>query len=103
MAVFRIEKTCDYTVMSNHHLRNTVMSLKSMEMLSMTLSLPDDWDYTTSDLAKICKEGTDSIDSALKELEQSWYIIHNHLWDSKGKIADVGYIIYKPPYSPDTG
>ena len=42
MAVFRIEKTCDYMVMSNHHLRNTVMSLKSMEMLSMTLSLPDD-------------------------------------------------------------
>lgn len=27
MAVFRIERTRDYTVMSNHHLRNKALSL----------------------------------------------------------------------------
>ena len=89
MAVFRIEKTRDYTVMSNHHLRNAGLSLKSKGLLSMMLSLPEDWNYTTRGLAKICKEGTDSIGSALKELERAGYIVRNRLRDSKGKIVDV--------------
>ena len=91
MAVFRIEKTRDYTVMSNHQLRNARLSLKSKGLLSMMLSLPEDWNYTTRGLAKICKEGTDSIGSALKELERAGYIVRNRLRDSKGKIVDVEY------------
>ena len=91
MAVFRIEKTRDYTVMSNHHLRNAGLSLKSKGLLSTMLSLPEDWNYTTRGLAKICKEGTDSIGSALKELERAGYIVRNRLRDSKGKIVDVEY------------
>ena len=97
MAVFRIEKTRDYTVMSNHHLRNAGLSLKSKGLLSMMLSLPEDWNYTTRGLAKICKEGTDSIGSALKELER---IVRNRLRDSKGKIVDVEYVIYETPQTP---
>ena len=103
MAVFRIEKTRDYTVMSNHHLRNAGLSLKSKGLLSMMLSLPEDWNYTTRGLAKICKEGTDSIGSALKELERTGYIVRNRLRDSKGKIVDVEYVIYETPHPPDTG
>ena len=103
MAVFRIEKTRDYTVMSNHHLRNAGLSLKSKGLLSMMLSLPEDWNYTTRGLAKICKEGTDSIGSALKELERAGYIVRNRLRDSKGKIVDVEYVIYETPHFPDTG
>lgn len=61
MAVFRIEKTRDYTVMSNHHLRNTDLSLKAKGLLSLMLSLPEEWDYTTKGLARICKDGVDSI------------------------------------------
>ena len=103
MAVFRIEKTRDYTVMSNHHLRNAGLSLKSKGLLSMMLSLPEDWNYTTRGLAKICKEGTDSIGSALKELERAGYIVRNRLRDSKGKIVDVEYVIYETPRPLDTG
>ena len=101
MAVFRIEKTRDYTVMSNHHLRDTGLSLKSKGLLSMMLSLPADWNYTTRGLAKICKEGTDSIGSALKELERAGYIVRNRLRDSKGKIVDVEYVIYETPHPPE--
>ena len=101
MAVFRIEKTRDYTVMSNHHLRDTGLSLKSKGLLSMMLSLPEDWNYTTRGLAKICKEGTDSIVSALKELERAGYIVRNRLRDRKGKIVDVEYVIYETPHSPE--
>ena len=67
MAVFRIERTRDYTVMSNHHLRDKALSLKSKGLLSMMLSLPEDWNYTTRGLAKICKEGVDAIGGALRE------------------------------------
>ena len=65
------------------------------------LSLPEDWNYTTRGLAKICKEGTDSIGSALKELERAGYIVRNRLRDSKGKIVDVEYVIYETPHPPE--
>ena len=103
MAVFRIEKTRDYTVMSNHHLRNENLSLKSKGLLSMMLSLPENWNYTTRGLASICKEGTDSIGSALKELERAGYIVRNRLRDEKGKIVDVEYVIYETPHLPENG
>lgn len=67
MAVFRIERTHDYTVMSNHHQRNHELSLKAKGLLSMMLSLSEDWNYTTRGLAKICKEGVDTIGGALRE------------------------------------
>ena len=59
MAVFRVQKTQNYTIMSNHHLRNKALSLKAKGLLSLMLSLPEDWDYTTRGLASICKEGVD--------------------------------------------
>ena len=71
MSVFRIERNKNYTVMSNYHLRDTTISLKSKGLLSMMLSLPDEWNYTTRGLAKICKEGVDAIGGALRELESA--------------------------------
>lgn len=97
MAVFRIERTKDYTVMSNHHLRNHELSLKAKGLLSMMLSLPDDWNYTTRGLAKICKEGVDAIGSALRELETAGYIVRNQLRDQQGRISDTEYVIYEKP------
>lgn len=61
MAVFRVERTRDYTVMCNHHLKDGNLSLKAKGLLSMMLSLPDEWNYTTRGLAAICKEGVDAI------------------------------------------
>ena len=110
MAVFRIEKNKGYTVMSNHHLRNRDLSLKAKGLLSMMLSLPDDWNYTTRGLAKICKEGVDAIGSALRELETTGYIVRHQLRDQQGRISDTEYVIYEEPHpqqpdmpEPDTG
>lgn len=102
MAVFRIERTRDYTVMSNHHLRNRALSLKAKGLLSMMLSLPDDWNYTTRGLAKICKEGVDAIGGALRELEGAGYIVRHQLRDRQGRISDTEYVIYEQPQLPDT-
>ena len=95
MAVFRIERTRDYTVMSNHHLRNANLSLKAKGLLSMMLSLPEDWNYTTRGLAKICKEGVDAIGAALRELEAAGYIVRHKLRDRQGRISDTEYVIYE--------
>ena len=97
MAVFRIERTRDYTVMSNHHLRNEKLSLKAKGLLSMMLSLPDDWNYTTRGLAKICKEGVDAIGGALRELESAGYIVRHQMRDRQGRISDTEYVIYEQP------
>ncbi|WP_101696223.1 DUF6017 domain-containing protein [Clostridium minihomine] len=103
MAVFRVEKNRGYTVMSNFHLKDTSLTLKAKGLLSMMLSLPDEWNYTTRGLAAICKEGVDSIGSTLRELEKQGYIIRNQLRDSKGRISDTEYIIYEhPQHNPDT-
>jgi len=100
MAVFRIEKTRDYTVMANHHLRNRSLSLKAKGLLSLMLSLPEDWDYTTKGLAKICKDGVDSICSTVKELEKHGYIIRQRIRNEKGQMTTVEYIIMEQPKPP---
>ena len=97
MAVFRIEKTRDYTVMSNHHLRNKNLSLKAKGLLSLMLSLPEDWDYTTKGLAKICKDGIDSICTCIKELEQQGYVIRERVRNEKGQLTTALYTILEQP------
>ncbi len=97
MAVFRIERTRDYTVMSNHHLRNHELSLKAKGLLSMMLSLPDDWNYTTRGLAKICKEGVDAIGNALRELETAGLHRAPPAEGPQGRISDTEYVIYEQP------
>ena len=99
MAVFRIDKTRDYTVMSNHHLRNTELSLKAKGLLSLMLSLPENWDYTTKGLASICKDGIDSISSCIRELEKHGYIIRERMRNEKGQLTTIEYTILEQPKS----
>lgn len=103
MAVFRIEKTRDYTVMANHHLRNTKLSLKAKGLLSLMLPLPEDWDYTTKGLAKICKDGVDSICSTVNELEEHGYVIRERIRNAKGQLTDIQYTILEQPKPPQPG
>ena len=104
MAVCRVEKNRNYTTMSNFHLRDPNLSNKARGLLSTMLSLPDNWDYTTRGLAKICKDGVDGITAQLKELEQYGYLVRHRIRDSNGRITDMEYIIYERPHtaSPDT-
>ena len=104
MAVCRVKKNKNYTTMSNYHLRDPNLSNKARGLLSTMLSLPDNWDYTTRGLAKICKDGVDGITAQLKELEQYGYLIRHRIRDTGGRIVDMEYIIYERPHtaSPDT-
>lgn len=100
MAVYRVERTRDYTVMSNHHLKDTSLSLKAKGLLSLMLSLPDDWNFNMRGLSSICKEGLEAIGNALKELEKAGYMVRNQLRGANGRITDTEYIIYERPQEP---
>jgi hypothetical protein len=97
MAVFRVEKTKGYTVMSNHHLKNRALSLKAKGLLSLMLSLPDDWDYSLKGLSHINRESIDAIRTAVYELEQAGYIVRHQGRDEKGKMTSIVYTIYEQP------
>ncbi len=99
MSVFRIERTKDYTVMSNHHLKDKRLSLKAKGLLSQMLSLPEDWDYTLSGLAYINREKIDAIRQAVRELEAAGYIVRSRKRDEKGRLQGSDYIIYEKPVS----
>lgn len=77
MAIIRVEKNKNYTIMGNYHLKDKNLSLKAKGLMSIMLSLPDDWDYSINGLVAICKENETSIKSALDELKQLGYLIVN--------------------------
>ena len=101
MAVFRVEKTRDYTVMANHHLKNKELTLKAKGLLSVMLSLPEDWDYTLKGLSHINREGVDAIREAVRELERAGYMIRNRVRNEKGQLSDTEYVIYEQPRAPE--
>ena len=102
MAVFRIEKNRNYTVMSNYHLRDMSISLKAKGLLSQILSLPEGWDYTLSGLAHINREKIDAIREAIKELERAGYIVRSRARDGQGRLRGADYVIYEQPQAlPD--
>lgn len=74
MAAIRVNKSRNYTVMSNHHLRNKELSLKAKGLLSVMLSLPDGWDYSIAGLCSICKESETAVKSTLSELKSFGYM-----------------------------
>ena len=100
MAVFRIEKTRDYTVMSNYHLRDMSLSLKAKGLLSLMLSLPENWDYTMKGLARICKDGIDSISGGIRELEVHGYLIRARVRGANGQLGSIEYTILEQPKTP---
>ena len=102
MAVFRIEKNKNYTVMANYHLRDISLSLKAKGLLSLMLSLPEGWDYTTKGLACICKDGVDSICSTVKELEKVGYVQRRRLRNELGHLTEIEYTILEKPVRPSS-
>ena len=98
MAVFRINKTENYTVMCNYHFKDRNLSLKAKGLLSLMLSLPDEWDYSIEGLIAICKENETAIKSILKELKDHNYLIIRRCRSNFGRF-DYEYDIYEKPYS----
>lgn len=97
MSIFRVNKNTNYTVMSNHHLQDRTLSLKAKGLLSYMLSLPDDWDYSLKGLTVGCKDGIDSVRSAVHELETKGYLCRSKVRDPRGRIIDYNYEVFECP------
>ena len=90
--LIKVEKTKNYTVMSNQHFHVTNMSLKAKGLLSLILSLPCNWNYSISGLASLCKESLATVRSALKELEELGYL---EIQKEKPTVENGGRYTYK--------
>ena len=97
MSVVRVHKTSNFTVMSNHHFKEKKMSLKAKGLLSLMLSLPEDWNYSISGLVTLSKDGKDSVMSALAELEEFGYLVRHRTINSKGQFSGIEYNIFEQP------
>ena len=97
MSTFRVNKNVNYTVMSNYHLQDRRLSLKAKGLLSYMLSLPDDWDYSLKGLTIGCKDGLDSVRTAVLELENHGYVRRQKVRNAKGQIIDYDYQVYESP------
>lgn len=100
MGIFRVVKTKDYTIINNYLCKDRRLSLKGKGLLTVMLSLPEDWDYTIRGLSAILLEGERAISSTLKELEALGYLERNVLRNKRGIITDTEYIIYEQPKNP---
>ena len=97
MSFHRNNRTRDFTVMGNIHLRDKNLSLKAVGLLSKMLSFNDSWQFSTRGLAAICKEGPDAILSTLKELEENGYLVRHRSRDDKGRLVTTEFDIYESP------
>ena len=104
MAVFRVEKNHSYTVMANHHLRDERLSLKSKGLLSLILSLPDDWRISIEGMTQFSADGKDAIRSAIRELTDAGYITRAQTHSEAGTFSGYDYIVHETPAaSPSSG
>ena len=92
MAVFKVEHNSNYTVMSNVHFKEKKMSLKAKGLLSLMLSLPEDWDYSIAGLVAICKENETAIKSTLKELSEFGYLRIDKIYPDKTDTGRIEYV-----------
>lgn len=98
MAIVRVVKNKDYTVMSNAHLHDKRLSLKAVGLLSIVLSLPYDWHYTVKGLVGSVKDGERAVNGALSELKQCGYLQVNKLYpNSERSKIEYQYVFYEKP------
>ena len=100
MAVIRVNKSKNFTTMSNYHFKDKKMSLKAKGLLSLMLSLPEDWNYSIQGLTAICKESDKTIRKTLDELKDLNYLIVTQERGEKGHFTYV-YDIFEKPFSPE--
>ena len=97
MSVYRVIKNKNYTTMCNYHVRDKNISLKAIGLLTVFLTLPDDWEFSVRGTAAIVKDGKASVQSAMKELKAAGYLEMTQMRDEKGKLGKMMYIIYEVP------
>ncbi|MFI3326835.1 MAG: DUF6017 domain-containing protein [Clostridia bacterium] len=97
----KVKVNKDFSIISNHHLRDIILSLKAKGLLSLMLSLPSTWDFTVQGLTNLCTDSINSVSSAVKELEKKQYIIRKRIRNEKGQLTNSEYYIFEKPTSEE--
>ena len=97
MNIKRIQKSKNYSIISNEILRRKDLSLKAKGLMSLILSLPDSWDLTVNGLVAIVKESKNTIYSVLKELNGFGYVERNRVTNLSGKVVKWELLVYEEP------
>ena len=97
MNIKRIQKSKNYSIISNEILRRKDLSLKAKGLMSLILSLPDSWDLTVNGLVAIVKESKNTIYSVLKELNAFGYVERNRVTNLSGKVVKWELLVYEEP------
>ena len=84
MAIFRVTKNNNYTVISNHYLKDKNLSLKTIGLFTLILSLPTEFDYSIDNLSKLTNESYRSIKLLLNELKNNGYLVISKKRNDKG-------------------
>lgn len=98
MPVFRVDKSRDYTVLSNNIFKDRTLSAKAKGLLAEMLSLPENWDYTLIGLSHLFSDGVDSVRQGIRELEEHGYVVRERKRDAKGRLGEMEYVIYETPH-----
>lgn len=98
MAIYRVHKTKDFTTICNYHLKDKKLSLKGKGMLTLFLSLPDDWGYSVLGITAIVKESKNTVNGIMNELEELKYLKRKRVFKGN-KLIRWEYDIYEKPYN----
>lgn len=94
MAIFRVTKNNNYTVISNHYLKDKNLSLKTIGLFTLILSLPTEFDYSIDNLSKLTNESYRSIKLLLNELKNNGYLVISKKRNDKG-LYNYEYIFFE--------
>ena len=99
MSMHRANKDKNFTVISNYHLQDKKLSLRAKGLLSLMLSLPDEWEYSINGLVSICKESEKTVEKALKELKDLGYLEVIKIPPNQSKTGrfEYSYEIFEKP------
>lgn len=97
--IFRTNKITNYTKIDNRYLEDKSISLKAKGLLTLMLSLPNDWKFNINGFCLLCKESKNAVNSAIKELKDNKYLEVEKTYDESGRFI-YEYIIYEYPDNP---
>ncbi|MCU4983801.1 DnaD domain protein [Bacillus cereus] len=98
MGIIRVKKDSNYSVINNTGLKDERLSWKAKGILAYALTLPDDWTFHISELARHAKDGEDSLRTGFKELKELGYVKRYPVRDGNTKkITRWDTEIYETP------
>ena len=90
------EYTNKFTVISNNEVQDKRLSWKARGIFSYLWSMPDNWDFYETEVAKHAPDGRDSLRSGLMELEEHGYLKRERV-RNKGQFGGTAWIIPDNP------